>query len=374
MGEIMLRVDRGNKALDRLQEVRLRDAQILERSDLQQMIRNSPDSFCKELGEVIWFVGEEVAPDESVQDRVDLLGVDPDGVAVIIEIKRDSHKLHLLQALSYAGMISKWEPRDFIQELVHYNSRHLQAPQSFEAAKEELEDQLEGADSAAVNRSQRVVLLAEDFDYEVLVTAEWLTEKHGVDIRCYRLLVARQGEQIFLSCNRAYPPPELTDIATRRRRAPEEAAPQWDNWAAALGSVHNLAVVDFFRHEIDSGSEAALFNRKLKYSVAGRRRYYVYAKSDGATVFQFGRFAGDVEYWKKQLPTSQVAEVTNGRRLRFYLHTADEFARFKRALSEDLSQFRFSRTAEGLLDDEGEEPAGDGIESPKPIDAPVAQT
>jgi hypothetical protein len=39
----------------------------------------------------------------------------------------------------------------------------------------------------AINRSQRIILLAEAFDFEVLVTAEWLTDRYDMDIRCYRL-------------------------------------------------------------------------------------------------------------------------------------------------------------------------------------------
>jgi hypothetical protein len=72
------------------------------------MIRQSPDAFCEELGESIFFIGEDIAPGNLVADRIDLLGLDADGAAVILEIKRDSSELQLLQALPYAGMIAKW--------------------------------------------------------------------------------------------------------------------------------------------------------------------------------------------------------------------------------------------------------------------------
>jgi len=358
MEELMLRIDREKKTFDRLRQISLHDAELLERYDVQKMIRNSPNSFCEELGETIWFVGEEVAPAEFVQDRIDLLGVDRDGVAVVVEIKRDSHKLHLLQALSYAGMVAKWEPSRFIEELRRYNAENFPTqPQTFEAAKDELEENLEEADFEGVNRSQRIVLLAEDFDFEVLVTAEWLTEQYELDIRCYRLVVARQNEQDFLSCNRVYPPPELTDIATRRRRTSDGVAPRWDNWGEALSSVENSAVTDFFRQEIDAGCDSTLASRKLKISVGGRRRYYVSAKSDRATVTQFGRFANDLDFWKQRLgPECKLAEKTYGRRLRFYLRTKEDFARFKNALSSELSDAEFSSKAEDTIEDAGNEP------------------
>jgi RecB family endonuclease NucS len=117
----MLRIDRSAKSLALLQKRSLRDAGYWERRDLQQMIRHAPDTFCDEIGESMWFVGEEVAPANEVQDRIDLLAIDGEGAAVIVELKRDNHKLHLLQALSYAAMVAHWQPKRFVEELAKYN-------------------------------------------------------------------------------------------------------------------------------------------------------------------------------------------------------------------------------------------------------------
>jgi hypothetical protein len=92
-----------------------------------------PDARCLLRGTRL---GSEVQPSDVVQDRIDLLGIDPNGAAVIIEIKRDSHKFQLLQALSYAGMIAKWEPKRFIERLIEFNQKQ----QSYEQAKAELEE------------------------------------------------------------------------------------------------------------------------------------------------------------------------------------------------------------------------------------------
>ena len=56
--------------------------------NLQPMIRNAPREFFAELGEQLLPLGEEIRPSEVVDDRIDLLALDADGAAVIIELKR----------------------------------------------------------------------------------------------------------------------------------------------------------------------------------------------------------------------------------------------------------------------------------------------
>src|SRR5262247_633858 len=172
----MLRIDKANRLLIPLERKTMRDSGYWERRDIQEMICHTPTPFFEELGENIRIVGSEVQPTDFVLDRIDVLGIDPDGSAVIIELKRDNHKLHLLQALSYAGMVAKWEPKRFIEQLRNFNG----AQQGINQANEKLEEFMDEGDIDTVNRDQRIILLAEHFDYEVLVTAEWLIERYDV--------------------------------------------------------------------------------------------------------------------------------------------------------------------------------------------------
>jgi Rad3-related DNA helicase len=210
----MLRLNRETKAFAQLPQRKLSEAGILERHDLQAMIAASPEAFFAELGEEnIRFLAQEIRPDDLVDDRIDLLGADENGAAVIIELKRGHHRMHLLQALSYAGMLSKLDSARFIERVAQF------ADKSASEIEETLDEFVEGL-SAAINKSQRIVLIAEDFDYSVLITAEWLYEKYNVDVRCYRLRLSGDQAAEFLTCERVYPPAELTKQATRVRELP----------------------------------------------------------------------------------------------------------------------------------------------------------
>jgi len=103
----MLKIDRDKQSFSVLDTPTLADASITERYDLQEFISNSPVEFFKEIGQELFLLGKEIEPSKTVQDRIDLLAVDEEGTLVVVELKRGSHRLHMLQAISYAGMISQ---------------------------------------------------------------------------------------------------------------------------------------------------------------------------------------------------------------------------------------------------------------------------
>ena len=113
----MLRIDREQKTFGTLNVVSLADAAILERYDLQEYICNSLDAFFAEIGLKLFIIANEVNPSDAVQDRIDILALDKEGRAVIIELKRGNDKFHLLQAISYAGMVAHWESDAFLELL-----------------------------------------------------------------------------------------------------------------------------------------------------------------------------------------------------------------------------------------------------------------
>lgn len=319
---------------------------MTERYDLQEFIVNSPSEFFQELGLDLFLIGKEIQPSSNVQDRIDLLAVDRKGACVVVELKRGSNKLHLLQAVSYAGMISHWEPDEIFQLLDEDRQ---------EALSEFLEVERE-----SVNRRQRIVLVAENYDYALLIGAEWLSEKYGVDVTCCRIAIAKDAtlQAEYLVCSNVYPAPELgNEAVSRGRKHLLGGKVKWADWNTALAGITNPAVKAFFEQELTKGCDSHLLKRILPYRVGGKRRCYVAARNKNAYLWQAGRFNGDVELWREGI--SNPADVKTVKRdtcVRVFLQTPQDFAFFREMISERLPKADWHQTsADDEFDDEGDE-------------------
>jgi hypothetical protein len=329
----LLKVDRDNRTFGRLNAPTLADAQILERADLQECIYNSSREFFAEIGERVFVLGKEVAPSQTVADRIDLLGIDSEGTTVIVELKRGSNKLQMLQAVSYAGMISHWGPEDF-RKLVSNDDWEL------------LTDFLD-IDVDDINRDQRLLLVAEGYDYALLAGAEWLSERYGVDVRCSTVALATDpasGAE-YLACSSIFPAPALAEQAAARGRSTHPPRPlKWANWDEALASVENEDLRNFAQEQLESGQESYLRRRGFHYRIGGKRRWSLLCRTRSAYVWQRGRFEEDEEFWKNRLDdSSSVKPVKSGLALSFNLETDSELSRFWVAVTNELQASNWTR-------------------------------
>jgi hypothetical protein len=361
----MLKIDRLTKQFERLKEPDLKGVDLSERYGLQAMIRANPNAFFEELGEELLLVNEEVRPSDVVDDRIDLLALDTSGSAVVIELKRGSHKLQLLQALAYAGMVARWPAARLVEERRKFcNCTAEQAEDEFR--------QFLAEDSETLNEAQRVILIAEDFDFEVLVAAEWLHGKHGVDIRCYRLALSVDGANEYASCACIYPPAELADHAVRRSRGPVSPL-KWSDWEAALQQIANPAVVAFFKMELAGGRDCYLRKRILRYKLDGRRRWWMSARRDFAYTWQNGRFDGDLGFWSNRLGAdADVAPVKQGTCLRFFLSSAKQFDAFLKGTMEEIKPQAFLDLLESSAEAEAAEQPEPAFDPTVPASMPLA--
>lgn len=327
----LLKVDRENRTFGQLDAPTLAEARFLERADLQECIYNSSSEFFAEIGERVFVLGKEVIPSQTVPDRIDLLGIDTEGTTVIVELKRGSNKLQMLQAVSYAGMLSRWGVDDF---------RRLVSDDDWEALTDFLD-----VDVDEINRNQRLLLVAEGYDYALLAGAEWLSERYGVDIRCSAVALATDPATgaDYLACSSVFPPPALAEQAAARSRSPRSSRPiKWADWDEALASLENEDLREFARKELESGRESYLRRRGLHYRINGKRRWTILCRKKFAYVWQRGRFNDDEEFWKNRLDDSaSVKSVKSGSALSFNLNTASELDSFRMAVTQELQNAKW---------------------------------
>ena len=196
----MLKFNNTAMSFESVAKSNLQENNMGERSHLQACIIKSWDLFRDELGMPSAFlIGEEITPDNSTQNRLDLLAYDSDDSSlVVIELKKDRNKLQLLQAISYAAMISDWDKETIIEHI----NRHQPA---------DYEELLEIIESDDFNQTIKIILIAESFDPEVIVTADWLKTEYSLNISAFALEVNKDNEKIFFNIDQRYPLKELSD-------------------------------------------------------------------------------------------------------------------------------------------------------------------
>jgi len=330
----MLKIDKNKKKLNQLEKITLTESGITERYDLQAMIKNSPDVFFNEMGESLLLIGEEVRPTDVVEDRIDLLALDRDGNTVIIELKRGNDKFQLLQSLSYAAMTSDWQPERIVEQFNIFSGN--------DDAENQIENfLLEGLES--LNSTQRIILIAEQYNYEVLVTAEWLTDFYAIDIKCYRLNISKENdENEYISCTCIFPPPEIAEHVIKRGRQKSLESNYPNSWDEVFANTTNKAVVNFFKKEIEDGRENYVKHKDLYFRVNGKREFFLGARKERSYVWQYHRFEGDVNFWNETIGGRiEVQEVGGAKSLRFFLYTEDDFDIFKKVVETELLDTNF---------------------------------
>lgn len=196
-----------NKKLVKLKESNLEDNDILERYGLQEAIISSWEDFKQEINmPQLSLIGSEVCPHHSLQNSIDILAYDSiDNMPVVIELKRNKNKLQLLQAISYASMVATWDKENYLSI----------AKSQMISEAEDLEDELSGIENET---RVKVILIAEKFDPEVMISSDWLYSNFNLDIMTYSINVFSKHENIFFNFKQTYPLPELKDAYEMRSR------------------------------------------------------------------------------------------------------------------------------------------------------------
>jgi hypothetical protein len=180
------------------------------------------------LGEQLLIVGRQVLiPD--VTDRIDLLALDPQGNAVIIELKRGKLTDPVdMQALRYASYVSRWRFEDFERQARAYSGKVADAEYNFNDEYENFCAEAGADEVPDINSDQRIIIVGSEVRAKLGSVALWLLE-HNVDIKVIEIETYREGETLFLQPQVIIPLPVSQFTETGRARAPEGARPWKDD-------------------------------------------------------------------------------------------------------------------------------------------------
>ena len=202
---------------------------VLERTDLQRMLRDLPDV----LEERLLIISEEFGNWQDSNRRIDLLGLDDAGNLVVIELKRGDTGAHMdLQAIRYAAMVANMT----FQQTVDAYQAYLDKRANEEGGADEPDDaeikilehlEIQEPDNQAIHTEiPRIILAAEDFGKELTTCVMWLNDSWlrnaGHEIKCVRLQPHRNGDDILVESSVVIPLPEASDYQTQLRQREQE--------------------------------------------------------------------------------------------------------------------------------------------------------
>lgn len=182
-------------------ETKIRRENLLE-EHIEEWIAKDPAI----LGEPLLIVGRQVLVAD-VKDRLDLLALDPNGNAVVIELKRGALKDPVdMQALRYASYIAQWKFQDFEMLARNYHGKSGDPEFNFNEMYESFCSDSAVDDPPDINENQRMIIVGTSVRDKLGSVALWLFE-HGIDIKVVELHAYKSGDDLLLEPSVVVPLP-----------------------------------------------------------------------------------------------------------------------------------------------------------------------
>ena len=253
--------------LDEVAQTSFGQEGVLERADLQRMLRDQPEVLEKGL----LIIAEEFGDWQDSNRRIDLLGLDASGRLVVIELKRGETGEHMdLQAIRYAAMVANMTNEKTIETYQDYlDKRAGEKGETAEADDAEtlIRGHLGTTDEAPVilTETPRIILASENFGKELTTCVMWLNESWlraaGQEIKCIRLQPHRNGNEILIETSVVIPLPEASEYQTQFAQRKEEAREQRAREQSS-GRSKQIPGRDAFKESIQMAQEK--FQRGLR--------------------------------------------------------------------------------------------------------------
>jgi hypothetical protein len=229
---------------------------VLERADLQRLLRDQPDV----LEEGLLIISEEFGNWQDSNRRIDLLGLDAEGRLVVVELKRGETGAHMdLQAIRYAAMVANMtfhQTVDTYQAYLDKRTSEEGGGDGSDDAEIRLRERLASKDQddpVIHTEVPRIILASEDFSKELTTCVMWLNDswlrEAGQEIKCVRLQPHRNSDEILIEASVVIPLPEASDYQTQLRQREQETRPD------GSGKVQNVPGADAFKESIERSPE-----------------------------------------------------------------------------------------------------------------------
>ncbi len=210
---------------DKLEEIpatSFANENIMERGDLQRLLRDQPDV----LEDDLFILSEEFSRWQDSGRSIDLLGLDSTGRLTVIELKRTRTGDYAeLQAIRYAAMVANLT----FEQIVESHRDYLHKRSITQDAQDRICEHLgiEKPDDAEIYTERpRIVLVSEGFSNELTTSVLWLNDNYGLDIRCVRLQPYRHSNELLVETSQLIPLPEASDYQTQFRERENEVQRQ----------------------------------------------------------------------------------------------------------------------------------------------------
>lgn len=235
------------------------------------------------IGLDLLVLGREVATDFG--GRIDILGLDGEGNAVVIECKRDRTPRDIIgQILDYASWVAKLSTRQ-IHEIAQ-----AKLGQALEAAfREKFNRDL----PEALNESHNLVIVASEFDASSRRIVEYLAEKHGISINTVFFNTFEHNGETLLVTDWLLDQEEVTQRAESKEKAP------WSGlWYYNVGQDNERSWEDLRRYGFIAAGGAPYYSDFLRKLAPGDR------------VFAYQKQAGYVGYGTVTAPSVPVRDFS----------------------------------------------------------------
>ncbi len=184
--------------------IKVSETKFKQEKLLEEHLENWISSDSSILGEPVLIIGRQVQiPD--MRECPDLLGLDPQGNTVIIELKRGKLKDPVdMQAMRYASYISKWTFTDFENAARNYFGKTGDHEFNFNAMYESFCEDAGVDEIPDINKDQRIIIVGSAVRDKLGSVALWLYE-HSVDIKVIEVKAYKDNNGIFIEPNTVVP-------------------------------------------------------------------------------------------------------------------------------------------------------------------------